>query len=221
MWDNAVAGGQTSPFATHQLTDDAGSMRLFPLDGHDFAFPFDMTANTMFLNMSITANTQVLSRQFSSSFFFAVYTSTADSLSLLNSASVSYGFASPATNNSSLFAGQRFLSFHSSQWSSSPVFSMGSRYHGALIWSSSSNSNTNIGVFGHYAYSTGSRMGTIGVGQSDSASHQGMAPFYGMYSTTTAGFPAAIANSEINKQLASALFTPHVVMVNNTGASSF
>jgi hypothetical protein len=182
-------------------------------------FPFNITANTFFLDLSI-GTSGVSTGAFSSTIFVGVYTSNGISLSLLNSASVSFGFAAAATDNTTGFVGQRFLSILSSQWSSAPAFAAGSQYFIGTIWSSAGVSNSQNSILGLYQFSNASRSGTIGVSQASNVT-RGMAPFYGVYSATTNAFPGSIHNSELTKVFANDAFMPHLIMVNNTAVTLF
>lgn len=223
FWDNAIIGAATSPIAGRALTDLAASVvQIAPMHAFDNAFPLDITANTLFLDMSASDSTAQMSKAFSSALHIGIYTSSGGSLNLLNSASTSWGFAA-ATNNSTAFAGERFLSLHSSQWSSLPKFVQGSRYFIAHLWTSSGVTLATGNLFGMYMYSTApaGRFGTMGTSITGTATSQGQGRMYGIYSTTTAALPAVINNSELNKQTASAAFIPRVVMMSNTAASSY
>lgn len=222
-FDNAIMGNVTSPVATRGLTDlSASVVQVGPLIPHLQLFPVDITANTFFLDMSVSDVTTQMSKAFSSALHIGIYTSTGATLSLLNSVSTSWGFAA-STNNSTAFAGERFLSIDSTKWSSQPVFLHGSRYFIGYLWTSAGVTASAGNLFGMYMYSTASagRFGTMGTSITGTATSQGQGRMYGLYSTTTASLPGSIANSELNKQTASVAFVPHVVMMSNTAASSY
>lgn len=221
VWDNAIRGAATSPIASYQFTGSHRSLFIAPLEDNRAVFGADITAGTAFLNLSLSGSTATMSQSATSKIFVGIYTSTGVSLSLLNSVSVSWGFGAANATNSDNVAGQRFLSIHSSAWSSSPNFLVGSRYYIGWFWSSSNVLNQTGGIYGFYQASTGSRAGTVGTSITASKTWHGMGQFYGIYSATTSAMPTLIQNSELNKQTASAQFMPHVILLNNTGASSF
>ena len=206
-WGDTVSGG----IGGVAFTASHKSLWVNAMHGLDQCFPGDLTASTMYLNFSLSGSTATMSTPFTSHFYVGVYTRNASSLSLLNSASASFGNAAAATNNSTSVAGQRFLSFHSSQWSSEPVFRFGSQYWLAWFWSSSSRLNQTGSMLGFFRYSTVQRAGTIGVNATATATSQGWAPFYGIYTATTGGLPASIGSEQLAKITAQGGFVPHVI----------
>lgn len=194
------------------------SMMVFPLHPEGArGFPAWLTANTMMLNLSISGSTATMSQTHSTRVSFGVYTlANSTQLSLLNSVSTVFGVAVATTNGSTNAQGQRFLTFHSSQWSSLPAFNMNSVYYCALWIRSSNVSAQSFSVLGAYAHLTGVRSGTIGVNSASNTS-LGYAPFLGHYGTTfSTAMPTTIGIAQINKQTASANFVPHVVLNNLT-----
>jgi hypothetical protein len=148
-----------------------------------------------------------------------IYTSTGATLSLLNSGSAAVAVAANA-NNSDLLVGQRFWTIDSTAWSSNPIFRFGSQYYVGWFWSSAGQVGQTGSVLGAYRFSTVQRSGSFGVSQTTNTS-MGYEPFYGIYTATTAAFPASIANSQLNKVSANAGFIPHVAFVGHTAISRF
>jgi hypothetical protein len=212
----ASASGAMGGFA---FSGSHRSLFVAPLGNLEELFPADITAGTMFWNLSQSGSTATMSAAFTSQFFWGIYTANSNTLSLLNSGSVSFGFGAASTNNSTGFVGQRFLSAHSSLWSSSPAFAYGSRYWFAYFWSSSGVLNQSVSLLGGYKYSTVQRNATVG--NSATGTSQGWAKWYGIYSATTNAVPVSINSNELNKVQANAGFVPHIVMVNNTASSIF
>lgn len=222
IWDNidpaATASGAIGSFV---FTGSHRSLLVAPLaPNQGNVFPADITVSTLYLNASISGSTATASATFSSIFRIAVYTQTGASLSLLNSAAFTLQETSANTTNSNDCFGQRFVPFVSSAWSSSPVFRSGHQYWIATFWSSSGVLNQTGNLLGAAVYSTLQRSGTMGQARV-SATSVGHAPFYGIYTATTAAFPSVIANSELNKVAASAAFVPHVMMIADTNLASF
>jgi hypothetical protein len=140
---------------------------------------------------------------------------------LLNSASYSFGFAGANVNNSTAFAGGfRYGSFGSTAWSSAPVFRYGSRYWLAWLWSSAGALNQTGAMAGAFNFSTGQRSGMLG--QSNlTATSNGAAPFYGIYTAQTAAMPINIGSNQLQKTASIAGYVPHLVMINNASLSVF
>jgi hypothetical protein len=219
-WDNVSPINGANAVSGMAFTGSHRSLFVADLHPLNEEFQYDITANTVFLNLSVSGSTATASAVFTSRIYLGVYTVTGDTLSLLNSASASFGFGAAATNNSTAFAGQRFLSYHSSQWSSSPVFRAGSDYHIAWFWSSAGSLNQTGSLLGNYVYSSAQRQGTFGTSTA-TATSMGWNESYGIYTATTSAFPSSIANSQLNKVNAVAGFVPHVVLVGATNKSKF
>jgi hypothetical protein len=217
---NATGSGAMGVMSN--FTGSASSLFVAPLQGFGALFPFDITANTCFFpDVSISGSTATMSVAFTSKWVFGIYTLTGSSLSLLNSGSMSFGFAADATNNSTGFAGGfRYGSFSSAAWSSAPVFRYGSRYWLGWFWSSSGALNQTGSMAGAFIYSTGQRSGLLGVSNLTATSN-GAAPFYGVYTAQTAAMPASIGSNQLQKTASIAGFVPHLVMANNASLTVF
>ena len=222
FYDNLDFGATNSAaVGVFAFTGSHRSLFLGPIDGNHIEFPDNITASTMHLNLSLSGSTATATAAFTSNFYLGIYTENGVSLSLLNSVNVSFGFAAAATNNTTGFAGVRFLPIASSQWSSSPVFSAGGRYHLGWFWSSSGGTANQTGqLLGYGRYSSGQRSGSIGISQV-TATSIGFAPFYGVYTATTGALPVSIANSQLIKTAATVAFIPHIQIVAATNYSAF
>jgi hypothetical protein len=222
FYDNLDFGATNSAaIGAFAFTGSHRSLFLGPLDGNHVEFPDNITASTMHLNLSLSGSTATATAAFTSNFYLGIYTENGTRLSLMNSVNASFGFAAAATNNTTGFAGVRFLPIALSQWSSSPVFSAGGRYHLGWFWSSVGGTVNQTGqLLGYGRYSTGQRSGSIGVSQV-TATSVGYAPFYGVYTATTGALPASIGNDQLNKALGSAAFIPHVQIIAATNYSVF
>jgi hypothetical protein len=221
FYDNIDFGATNSAgIGVFAFTGSHRSLFLSPIDGNHVEFPDNITASTMHLNLSLSGSTATASAAFTSRFYLGIYTENGVSLSLLNSVQASFGFAAASTNNSTGFAGVRFLPIASSLWSSQPVFSAGGRYHLGWFWSSSGALGQTGQLIGYGRYSSGQRSGSIGVSQV-TATSIGYAPFYGVYTATTNALPVSIANSQLIKTAATAAFIPHVQMIAATNYSVY
>jgi hypothetical protein len=222
FYDNLDFGATNSAgLGAFAFTGSHRSLFLGPIDGNHVEFPDNITASTMHLNLSLSGSTATATAAFTSNFYLGIYTENGVSLSLQNSVNASFGFAAAATNNTTGFAGVRFLQIASSQWSSSPVFVAGNRYHIGWFWSSVGGTVNQTGqLLGFGRYSSGQRSGSIGVSQVNATSI-GYAPFYGVYTATTNALPVSIANSELNKALGTGAFVPHIQMIGATNYSVF
>lgn len=221
FYQNLVPQNSAQPYTTLAIPFKSMLVQpLSPIEG--YGFPGDMTISTLMMNMSgsqtATSAASAWSSSFSSSVSFGVYwLANSSQLTLVNSASTSW--SAPANSqNSTIWAGPRFLTFHSSQWSTTPVLSYGERYWYGVIHNSSNFSNMGPSWLGQYVGASTQRSGTIGVSQAVNTS-QGMVPFLGIYSASLSSMPGSIANSQINKVNASAGFAPAVIL--NATISAF
>ena len=222
FYDNLDFGATNSGgLGAFAFTGSHLSLFLSPIDGNHVEFPDNITGSTIQLNLSLSGSTASATAAFTSNFYLGIYTENGVNLSLLNSVNASFGYAAAATNNTTGFQGVRFLQIASSQWSSSPVFTMGGRYHLGWFWSSSGGTvNATGSLFGYGRYSSGQRSGSIGISQA-TATSIGYAPFYGVYTATTGALPVSIANSQLVKTAASAAFVPHIQIIAATNYSVF
>ena len=194
-----------------------------PLEPFNGKFDADMTMNTLAIDMSLSGSTATMSVPFTSTVSIGLYTLISTnatlSMSLINSASASFGFAAAATNNSTAFAAQRYLTIHSSAWSEQPVLTNGGRYIVGMVWNSSSTSlNVAQSILGGYVNSTAARSGYIG-NSGTTATWQGAGQFVGHYSATSTALPTAVNYTQVNKQAASANFVPHLIIFNYTNVT--
>lgn len=193
-----------------------------PLEPFAGKFDADMTMNTFALDLSQSGSTATMSQTFASTIRVGLYTidTTAATLSmgLINSVQATFGYAVAATNNSTGFAGQRYLTIHSSQWSSQPVLTQGGRYIVGLVVDSSGVSNQTLSVLGGFLNSTAARAGYVGQNIA-AATWQGAGQFVGHYSATSQSLPTAVNYTQVNKQAASANFVPHLIAFNYTNVT--
>jgi hypothetical protein len=201
-----------------------GRPRLSPLVAEGLnVMPFDITANSVYYDLSINGATANVTNAATYSFSCAFYTVSADSLILVNSGSTSFAWAADANASLSVI-GQRYVSFVSSQFSSLPVFSQGVEYYQAFNYSSAGASTLSVfNIMGFAGYTTNAtqRSGSFGGSGNTAATTAGFIPFLGGYSTTTATPPGTIANSEVRKTSVVDFLMPHVIFNNNPSLSAF
>lgn len=202
---NVDWGGSVNPYA--QLGTVNGSMQLFPMVGGDDVFPGNMTASTLFLDVSgsgSSANSVAQTLRVS----VGIYTlAGGSSLSLLNSGSVSLT-AAATTNQSTLWNGPRYLSMGSAAFSASLTFSQTSYWMG-IIFSSSSGTQSLSMNGGYRAITANARSGILGVNGASNASN-GWEPWAGVVGT--AALPTSIHISGVTKTGVSGGFVPHFVL---------
>jgi hypothetical protein len=184
-----------------------GSMHLFPLAPSNDLFPGNMTAGTLYVDMSgsgSSANSAAQTLRGS----LGIYTlAGASSLSLLNSGTMSIT-AAATSNQSTLWNGARYLTLVSSQFSASLTFSQTSYWLGLIL--SSSAATQSLSFFGAYPGNQGiARSGTMGV-SGTTANSRDWAPWAGLVGT--AALPTSIHLSGVTKTGISGGFIPHVVL---------
>lgn len=218
IFRNMEPASAGNPLGTTAFTGSHRSVIVQPLVGHMDPFPGNMTVNTMFQLLSLSGSTATMSAAYTSIFRIGLYTNNAGTLSLVNSVSTSIGSGGVATDNSTLYAGIRWLSIHSSAWSAQPVLS-NVPYWWATHWSSAGALNQTGNIFGqNFAVSNTTAAGSIGAASVANNTSKGYAPFYGAYSATTAALPVSINSHQLNKQVALGVAMPMVVFNNITGS---
>ena len=201
-------------------TASTRSLFVFPFHPYDGVFPADITASTARILISISEGTTATNMAaMTLSAGLAIYrisgSASASTLSLLNSASWSFGSA--GTMGSTFFSqsvsGIRWMTIHSSQWSSSPVFTQGGVYVGAYF---SSTAGPAVGSWALYgaSHSTMNISGAIGAASVTNTT-AGLPNWAGVYSATTAAFPASIHLNQLNRQVGMAGFVPLIELDQN------
>lgn len=217
MWFNNAIGGSVATNLAVQGTSN-GTLYVFPLNYIEDDWGQDMTANTVMFNLSIShtnVTTSTLAKTFS--VFLGIYTSVnSTQLSILNSVSVAYTRAATSVQSAELH-GARFMTIHSSLWSVQPVFINNSRYIGAFFFRTSGEALA-VSMLGQYMHNTDQRSGTIGSSVASNTT-MGWGPWQGRLSASTAALPAALARSDIQKNVSNAMFIPNLLF--NNEASSF
>jgi hypothetical protein len=183
-------------------------------------FAGNMTANTVLLNISGSGSTGASSTQtlaartLSVTIGIYVPVSSANSvLTLINSGSTTWGSTTTGPIYPYLY-GNRWLSIHSSQWSSSPAFSAGGDYiFGMLV--RSSGTSTAMSFVGQSYMNSNQRSGFIGVSTTSGNTTMPHGNFWNaMYNTSTTNLPGAISANQVNRNNATAIFIPHIILNN-------
>lgn len=216
-----LGAGTAQHFGFSNLSFRMGSFIVQPLMGNYDLFPGALTANTAWLKCSMSAGAGTMISAHTMSVFLGIYTVNGNTLSLLNSVSTSWGSNTSNNGLSTVFAGIRWLSFNSSQWSTAPTFSQGHYYWGMMIRSSGQNYGTAM-FAGNTVWGSASATdsGTIGVATVASAPARGMGPWYGVYTVSTASVPTAIGSTDLNKHTDVAVFNP-LIILQRTGPTVF
>lgn len=167
------------------------SMWLFPVPC-DQAFPGNMTLGTLKLGMSMSNNVTSGSgaSSFASTVRFGLYTlANSTLLSLINSVSAVFTKAA-SSNNSAFVHGPRFLTVHSSQWSTQPVLQGSHYWMGVLV----STGNTAHGA-SFQAIGVGGRSNHSGDFNVSVGAQQEFYYFHGAINTTN--IPGSVAASTV------------------------
>lgn len=222
LYDNMIMMGASVGGNIGSATTQQNTLWIFPLSPSG-VMPGQITASSVFIQLSLSGSTATLSAAHTSNFSIGVYTLNANQsqISLLSTATFQQSMAA-STNNSTAWQGVRYIQFTQNNWqgSTQPVFSSGVQYFIALAASSAGSAAQTAGFMGIYVATTAALSGWVGQNVG-AATSQGFYPFLGRYSATSGSFPAAINVSEINKQTASANFIPHIVLVGATNLSRF
>ena len=194
------------------------TLMLQRLNQENSYFAASVTANTVLLNFSanLTATTSSNAHTYSAS--IGLYSDNVSVLTLLNSASTTWAVAAN-TSLTGLYHGVRWLSFVSSQWSSLPVFQQGANYVFGVALRSSGLAVPMSYIGQNYMISN-QRSGTLGAaGNANTTLAQGNY-WNAIYSTSTTAMPTVISSNQVNRNNASAIFMPHIIL-NNRYSGTF
>jgi hypothetical protein len=214
-YDNMVPNGLASPLTQQAISYN--TLILSPLDPSNEMFAGNMTVSTMLMQMSQSAQTTATaSTAYSSTIDIGIYTRpNGTALSLANSARSSWA-AAANTSASRMVHGLRWLSIHSSQWSSSPAFTAGRYYVGVLMRSAGTSHNAS--AMGQVHMGSNLRSGTVNVSASTGNTGMGAFPLMGLLSVSTASLPASVAASAVNQAVVGAGFIPALAFNNLTSS---
>lgn len=178
----------------------ASSFSVFPLVEDGGNFDHNMIANTMVfaLSYNFTNTSGNPTAVWTSTGRIGIYTRTGSSLSLLNSASFTWGNTAATSNASTRFNGIRLLTIASSGWSSAPYFLENQEYHVALQFVPTA-STTALSVMQAMAsaVSTVGSYGVLGAATSTGTALHPFSPFLGLFNATTNAVPGSIAYTQL------------------------
>lgn len=223
FWQNmGVNGSATDNMA--QTGTAHGSLRIFQLDIGNNIFAGNMTVQTVLINVTVNRTATIGTHR--STVLFGVYSLTSDSLSLVNSASVTFGYMPTGTatmvssyNASSYYHGKRWISIPYTAFSNttfSGVTMSQGLYYGGLLFLSS-GATMSMSHYGAILGESGQRSGTIGV-QSVTNTYFGALPYCGVLGTTTTALLNGIVNTQLQKTSLDAIFIPHIIFNNLTAS---
>lgn len=183
-----------------------GTFMVAPIDIDGEPFPGNLVANTFAIAMSYNWTATSVSQVFSSTFRLGLYTRSGGTLSLVNSASKTFGATAANTGNSGSFQGVRFLTLGTGDWSKAPVFNEGDRYWVAMQVLSAVTT-TNMSWMNAVSVGTAFSGTMYGAG-APNATHHPFAPFRGVFNATTNAVPATIQASQVTGTGTNLSFTP-------------
>lgn len=183
-------------------------------------FAGNMTASTWLMNMSGTASSGASSTQtlaaHTTTVSIGIYQPVATAntvLTLINSATTTFGSNTTMSLYPHYF-GNRWMSFHSSQWSSAPAFSQGEDYVFAVLVNTSGTS-TAMSFIGQNYMNSQVRSGYWGVSTTSGNTSMPHGNYWNaIYSATTTALPNNISGGQVNRANATAIFIPHIIMNN-------
>lgn len=182
---------------------------VFPVDAGGEPFPADIIASTLAIAVSYNWTATSVSQAFTSTAKIGIYTRNVSTLNLINSASMTYGVGAANTGNSSLFQGMRYITFASSQWSSTPEFKEGQKYFGAFqISTNATNWTASMSIMNAVSFATAFSR-TMGGAGAPVASLGPHAPFRGRM-TSSSALPATIQLSQMTQTGASGSVMPWI-----------
>lgn len=202
------------------LAVPVGTLMLQRLNQENDLFAGNITAQTWLMNMSGTASSGASSTQtlaaHSTTFRIGIYqpVATANSvLTLINSVSTTFGSAATMSIYPHYF-GNRWISIHSSQWSSAPAFTAGGDYVFGIVMNTS-GASTAMSYVGQNYMNSQVRSGFWGVSTTSGNTTMPHGNYWNaIYSASTSAMPGNISAGQINRANASAIFIPHIIMNN-------
>lgn len=204
-WQRGVGAPGSQGIATVQA-----SFSVFPVNPHGQYWEGNITANTMAMMVSynFTNTSGNPTAVWSSSYRMGLYTLNGSTLSLLNSASGTWGNTAATSNASTNFNGGRLLTVHSSQWSTTPALTEGAHYWMAVQFLSAATT-TSLSVM-QAAVHVSTISGYIGSASSAASGTQlhPFDPFHGLFNATTNAVPGSIAESQITGVSSNAFPSP-------------
>jgi hypothetical protein len=211
--------GTSAVLAAPFNSTGGATLMLQRLNQENNKFAANITANTVLLNMSasltaVTASTGAHTM----TAYVGIYSDNMSALSLINSASSSWGI-SANSNNSATYHGMRWLSFVSSQWSSAPAFTQDAEYvFGVFL--RATNVAIPMSYIGQSYMASAARSGSLGqAAVANNTLAQGNY-WNATYSAAVTAFPTTIASNAVTRSGSSAAFMPHIIL-NNRYSGTF
>ena len=197
-----------------------GTLMLQRLNQENDLFAGNMTASTWLMNMSGSASSGASSTHtlaaHSTTFRIGIYQPVASAnsvLTLLNSVSTTFGSANTMSIYPHYF-GNRWMSIHASQWSSSPAFTAGGDYVFGIVMNTS-GASTGMSYLGQNYMNSNLRSGFWGVSTTTGNTTMPHGNYWNaIYSASTSALPTNISAGQVNRANASAVFIPHIIMNN-------
>jgi len=211
-FDNMLQQNSAQAFTLSSLSTGVfGKVLMQPLSPSNELFPFSLTASTMRLNFS-NVGTSTQNAAVSSTYYFGLYTRVnSTQLTLVNSVSTSFGLTSNSSNSLS-FAGARWLTMHSSQFSATPVLEEGKRYFFGLLVRTSGTYYGSMSIVGMNLGAAAQRSGFMATASSGNSTLNAWHPFMGVITAAThTDLPVSVANSAIAKTAPYANFIPQII----------
>jgi hypothetical protein len=211
--------GASAVLAVPFNSTGGATLMLQRLNQENDKFAANITANTVLLNVSASLNvTSVSTGAHTMTAYIGIYSDNVTALSLINSASTSWGISANASN-SATYHGARWLSFVSSQWSSAPNFVEDSEYvFGVFL--RATNVAIPMSYIGQSYMMTAARSGSLGQAAVANGTLAQGNYWNATYSAAVTAFPATIASNAVTRSGASAAFMPHIIL-NNRYSGTF
>ncbi len=193
-WQRGLGAPGSQGIATQQA-----SFSIFPVrPGGDY-WEGNITASTMALAVSynFTNTSGNPTAVWSSSYRVGLYTLNGSTLSLLNSASGTWGNTVATSNASTNFNGGRLLTIASSQWSASPELTEGGQYWMAIQFLSvATTTSMSVMQAGVHITTMSGHLNQASSAVSGTQWHP-FDPFNGLFNATTNAVPGSMVESQI------------------------
>lgn len=194
------------------------SFYVSPLDNENEPFQGNILANTFGIAVSVN-HASGSTQSYTSTARVGIYTRNGATLSLINSASYTFGRTAGATSSSatwtSSFNGARILAISSSQWSSAPYFLQGRHYWIGIGFGTNGFNGPLSLMSAGTAISTAAMSGGLGVGGASVSSQNQWAVFRGALSVTTTSPPTSIIDTAFVASAGTGIFSPWIRLDND------
>jgi hypothetical protein len=204
--------------ATAVLATSNGTVLFQRLNQENDLFAANITANTIFFNMSASMNATSSSSAHSYSMSVGIYTDNITALSLINSASSTWALGANTANTAS-YHGVRWISFVSSQWSAAPVLQGGGNYVFA-VGIRNAGLSVPMSYIGQNFMISIQRSGSMGTANTANITMPQGNFWNAMYNSNSAALPVTVISNQVNRNNAMAIFIPHIIL-NNRYSGNF